>query len=461
MIPKIKTAVLNSGFSFPRKKIVINVISRFKHSSIAGLGFPLAMGILYTQLAQNLTDGSILYGEINSVGELLPAYSTILLSSSEFKTKNLFVPKGSLYEFDSGSDVNVFEVGSLKEMVEKSGHISSFKRSQCQFQDFFQAAKSPDSSAKIDSICGNHSAKRCLEISVAGRHNLLLLGPSGAGKSILAGCAGSIFSKPPLADIVERARVAVAAGLNVDNAVCVPFRSPHISFSESRMLGSAGIIGEITLAHKGVLFLDEIHLFKNSVLNSLRQVIDNKEIVFNSPNGTVRNPADFLLIGAGNICMCGLTGSLDKQCKCSGRDLNTYRSRISTGLLERFDLLSYIMPTPFEQDKKASGSNEASGLKQIKERVTKAEEAQKERLKCIGVAHNSQVPFYRIQESCKMEKSAEQLVSLASSKYQLSTRAVHKLILVARTIADLDSAKDIGVQHVAEAIQYRVKNDKP
>lgn len=461
MVPKIKTAVVNSGFSFPRKKIVINIISRFNHSNISVLGFPIAMGILYTQLEQNLVDGSVLYGEINSVGELLPAYATVLVNPKECVVKNLFVPKGSLYEFDPSLDVKVFEVGSLREMVEESGHISSLKRSQCQFQDFFQASKSSGSVAKIDSIQGNYSAKRCLTISVAGRHNVLFLGPSGVGKSILAGCSLSLFSNSSQADIVERARVAAAAGLNVDTAVCVPFRSPHISFSETRMLGSSRSVGEITLAHKGVLFLDEIHLFKNSVLNSLRQVIDNKEFVLNSPNGRVRNPADFLLIGAGNMCMCGLTGSLDKQCKCSGRDINTYRSRISTGLLERFDLLSYIMPASFEQDRKISSNNEASGLEQIRERVTKAEQVQKERLKCIGLDHNSQIPFYSIQETCRMEKSAEQLVSMASSKYRLSTRAVHRLILVARTIADLDYEKDIGVPHVAEAIQYRVKNDKP
>ena len=460
-IKKIRTAFNNSGLQFPNKKININVLPAGIISDITDIEFPASMGILFAHCGVVPGTSDLFYGSLNSAGFLVPATKTIFMDAgwATGRIGRLFISDGSLYFNEHKNGLNVYKLCSLSQaenfLIKGEGTLPDGRQTLA----YNYAWAGLGAGECFCNVLGNSQAKRALTISISGHHNILMLGPSGTGKSLLAEKSHTMFPEGTQKDAVEIIKAGILCGVPTENIVTTPFRRPHISAREGDLIGRPRMPGEATLAHKGILFLDEMHLFPSKVLNSLKTVIDQKKVEFNCDGVPVSYPADFLLIGAANNCMCGLLGAEDRQCKCNGKDLNTYNTRMNPSLLERFDILTHVSGSPVEAVRERGGeySAECSTGEQIKRAVS----IQRDRLGSLGISYNSGIPHESINRICNLSNDAASLLEMAVSKYGLSTRSVHRILTVSRTIADLGGASEISAAHLAEAVQYRVKNDKP
>ncbi|KKS28416.1 MAG: ATPase [candidate division WWE3 bacterium GW2011_GWD2_42_11] len=445
-IKMIRTAFSNSGLEFPNKKVNINVLPEGLISDLADIEFPVSMGILFAHLGVAPGTSDLFYGGMDAAGSLVPATKIIFMDGawSHGRIGRLFIPEGSHYFNESKNGLNVYKLTSLSRAAEiliKGGQPSTGERQSLSHNYKWKA---PDGKNCFCNVLGNENAKRALTISISGHHNILMLGPSGTGKSLLAEKSTGMFPSGTSADAVEIIKAAVMCGQPLENTVKTPFRCPHISIKETDLIGGPRMPGEATLAHKGILFLDEMHLFAPKVLNSLKTVVDQKKIDFNCGGIPVSYPADFLLMGAANSCMCGLLGAEDRQCKCNGQDLNTYNSRMNPALLERFDILTHVTGAAVEAVRAKGGGNCSSGCR-IKEQINNAVAVQRERFKSLGISYNSQIPTDHINSICTLGKNTALLLEMAVSRYGLSTRAVHRILCVSRTVADLESRKPSNI----------------
>jgi len=459
-IKKIRTAFNNSGLQFPNKKININILPAGLISDLTDIEFPASMGILFAHYGVAPGTSDLFYGSLNSGGFLVPATKTIFLDDvwASGRMGRLFISDGSLYFNENINGLKVYKLCSLSQAADffVNGEVVSPAASQTLAYNYAWAR-----SGAGDCFCGvlgNTQTKRALTISISGHHNILMLGPSGTGKSLLAEKSAAMFPDGTQKDAVEIIKAGILCGMPTENIVTTPFRRPHISVKEGDLIGSPRMPGEATLAHKGILFLDEMHLFPSKVLNSLKTVIDRKKVEFNCEGAPVSYPADFLLIGAANNCMCGLLGAEDRQCKCNGKDLNTYHTRMNPSFLERFDILTHVSGSPVEA---VHSGGECSHKCHTAEQIKKAVSIQRSRLVPLGISYNSGIPHESINRICNLSKDGSSLLEMAVSKYGLSTRAVHRILTVSRTISDLEDTPEISAAHLAEAVQYRGKNDKP
>ena len=460
-IKKIRTAFNNSGLQFPNKKININVLPAGIISDLTDIEFSASMGILFAHYGVVPGTSDLFYGSLNSAGFLVPSTKTIFMDAgwASGRIGRLFISDGSLYFNEHKNGLNVYKLCSLSQasnlLIKGVGVLPDGRQNlACGY-----ARTEPEERKCFCNVLGNAQAKRALTISISGHHNILMLGPSGTGKSLLAEKSAALFPGGTQKDAVEIIKACILCGIPTENIVTTPFRRPHISAKEGDLLGSPRMPGEATLAHKGILFLDEMHLFPSKVLNSLKTVIDLKKVEFNCEGSPVSYPADFLLIGAANNCMCGLLGAEDRQCKCNGKDVNTYNARMNPSLLERFDIVTHVSGSPVEavRERRGEYSAECSTGEQIKRAVS----IQRDRLGLLGISYNSGIPHESINRFCELSKDAAALLEMAVSRYGLSTRSVHRILTVSRTISDLEGAPEISAAHLAEAVQYRVKNDKP
>lgn len=460
-IKKIRTAFGNSEIPFPNKKIMLNITPPRILNDIVDIEFTIAMGILFVQMGRVSGSSEFFYGGLDSSGFLTPSAKTIFLDDmwSVGRGARIFLPKGSYFFTGEDSGLEFFEISSLCEARDIFFSNREVKGSKCHLVSCVLDGAPVQEMENLEDVIGNECAKRALVISMAGMHNILLLGPSGTGKSLLAGKCPGLMTATGREVIIERMKAAALCGTTIEDVAKTPYRRPHISAKESEIVGNAEHPGEVTLAHGGILFLDEMHLYPGKVLNSLKTIIDRREVGFNYKGFPVRYPADFLLIGAANNCMCGLAGSHEKQCKCTRGDLNTYNSRISPSLLERFDLLTYVYGSP--KDAVRGQAERLSTSMDIRSQIKNAVEAQRKRFIFTGSMYNSRIPFDKIDGVCELNKEAAALLEMATAKFNLSTRSVHRIKAVSRTIADMSGEVIISARHVAEAIQYRVKNDKP
>lgn len=460
-IKKIRTAFNNSGLQFPNKKININVLPTGLISDLTDIEFPATMGILFAHSGVVPGASDLFYGSLNSAGFLVPSTKTIFMDAgwASGRIGRLFISDGSLYFNENKNGLNVYKLCSLSQaadiLIKRVGVLPTESHTLA----YGYARAVSGARGCFCDIVGNAQAKRALTISISGHHNILMLGPSGTGKSLLAEKGAAMFPEGTQKDAIEIIKANILCGISVENVVTTPFRRPHISVKEGDLIGSPRMPGEATLAHKGILFLDEMHLFPSKVLNSLKTVVDRKKVEFNCEGAPVTYPADFLLIGAANNCMCGLLGAEDRQCKCNGKDLNTYNTRINPSLLERFDILTHVSGSPVEavHERREGCSAKCSTEEQVKQAVS----IQRGRLDPLGVSYNSGIPHESINRICNLSKDAAALMEMVVSRYGLSTRSVHRILTVSRTISDLEGAPEISAAHLAEAVQYRVKNDKP
>ncbi len=467
---RVKTAILNTGIDFPNLKIVVNLAPADipKEGSLYDL--PIAVGILASMELIKLPENkAYFYGELSLDGGLRHTKGAFLLAlaARDEKVKSVFVPYDSANEASVVKGVDVYPVKTLSELMAHLNGVGEIKRliHSTHFVRSGRLIENQSIEFDFDEIIGQESAKRAMTIACAGGHNIFMMGSPGAGKTMLARAAAGIL--PPLSEdeALEVTKICSLTGNIPPGGGLIyqrPFRTAHHTTSRIGLIGGGSDPhpGEISLAHNGVLFLDEFPEFPRSTLETLRQPMEDGKVSITRIAGSVDFPANFMLIAAANPCPCGYLGDPKKECKCTPRMIMKYQGRLSGPLMDRIDL--HINVNPVDVDKLISNKNpksETRNSKQIREEVVRARGIQQKRFKGLKVYTNSAMKNKHIKKFCDIEKEAYLLLKQAVNTYNLSARTYFRLIKVSQTIADLIGDKKITQAHVAEALQYRVRSE--
>lgn len=459
---RVKSAIKNSNAVFPRNRVAVNLAPADMQKNGSLYDLPIAISILLNSGQIAFDPTSVLFvgelaldGSIRSVPGLLP----ILLMAKEKGFKKVFAPIGNSKEASLVSGLEVFPAESLLQVI---GAVQGLVRiNPVLTLDWQQMLKVPQSNFDMKLIKGQEAAKRALEIAAAGGHNLLLSGPPGTGKTLLARALPSILPKPTVDEVLEITKIYSVAGLlSFKDKLVVerPFRSPHHTTSGVALVGGGTTPkpGEISLAHRGVLFLDEFPEFSRSVLENLRQPLEDGIVTVSRAAGTVTFPAQFSLVAAQNPCPCGYFTDQTRSCVCTPSQIMKYQKKISGPLLDRIDLHVEVGRVEYEK-LSSDASGEPSSA--IQERVQKARDIQTRRFAGGAVKTNSEMTIREIKEHCGLDEAEQNFMKAAVMKMYLSARSYHRILKLARTIADLYGEESLRVPHLAEALQYRPKQD--
>lgn len=457
---RIRSAIKNSGYAFPSKRITANLAPADLRKEGVGFDLPTALSILIASNQISPSTGCLVVGELALDGEVrsVRGVLAIALAAAEAKLDRVIVPTANAAEAALACGIAVYPVQTLAEAAALLAGSLSIPRFQID-RNALMDQVATDSPFDIGQVKGQEQAKRALEVAAAGGHNVLMTGPPGAGKSLLARCLPGILPPLSFAEALEVTRVYSIAGLADDNVPLItkrPFRTPHHTISYAGMVGGGHGLpkpGEITLAHHGVLFLDELPEFDRRVLESLRQPLEDRSILLSRAGVSVRYPANITLVGAMNPCPCGHLGDHRRHCTCNPHEIRRYRKRLSGPFLDRIDL--YI-EVPRLVPEVLLARPHGEGAASIQTRVEKAKQIQYERLKDKpGRFSNAQLDPKETTKYCVLKEDAKELLEMAIDRFALSARAYTRVLKVARTIADLKGTSLIDAEHLAEAIQYR------
>ncbi|HEX5430002.1 MAG TPA: YifB family Mg chelatase-like AAA ATPase [Patescibacteria group bacterium] len=457
---RVKFAIKNSNCIYPYSRVAINLAPADLHKNGTHYDLPIALAILISsnQLSFDPSD-KLFVGELALDGAIRPVSGVLpmVLMARDLGMKTVFVPKDNSREASLVSGIEIIPVESLLQLI-------GFLQKLLQVEplaptDWRSILNKTEVALDMQLIRGQESAKRALEIAAAGGHNILLSGPPGTGKTLLARALPSILPRPTVEEVLEITKIYSVTGLlNVNKTLVTarPFRSPHHTTSGVALVGGGSVPkpGEISLSHRGVLFLDEFPEFSRSVLENLRQPLEDGVVTVARASGTVTFPAQFTLIAAQNPCPCGYYSDPTKACICTPAQIMKYQKKISGPLLDRIDL--HVEVGRVEYDKLSSDAN-GENSQEIQKRVQRARDIQTKRFKNSQVKTNSEMSIKEIKDFCKLDETEQQFMKAAVIKMYLSARSYHRILKLGRTIADLAGSPKLQLNHLAEALQYRPK----